>query len=161
MDRRRFIQSVAIATAGMNTLESFAGQKAAGSKTAQPTVSPSSLIPAKDIDVESHTKLCTFKQGSQTWTVYEDLRTRDGAISFVSSAGNGRVLTRNAEATFADADPPYLGLSIKDIGMSGPDLLADRLLQHGDPLLREQDQYRAGVGDSGNRHILVAELGAA
>src|SRR5271156_6749849 len=114
MDRRRFIQSVAIATAGMNSLQSFAGQKAAESKTAASRVSSSSLIPSRNIDVEGHTLLCTFKQGAQTWTVYEDLRTRDGAISFVSSAGNGRVLTRNAEATFADADPPYLGLNIKD-----------------------------------------------
>jgi hypothetical protein len=147
MDRRRFIQSVAIATAGMNTLQSFADQKTTGSKTAQPAVSTSSLIPTKSIDIEGHTLLCTFRQGSQTWTVYEDLRTRDGAISFVSSAGNGRVLTRNAEATFADADPPYLGLNIKDIGMSGPDLLADRLLQHGDP---DPEQVRAAAPPMGS-----------
>ncbi len=148
MDRRRFIQSVAIASAGMNSLQSFAGQKAAESKTAASGVSSSSLIPAKNIDVEGHTLLCTFKQGTQTWTVYEDLRTRDGAISFVSSAGNGRVLTRNAEATFADADPPYLGLNIKDIGMSGPDLLADRLLQHGgDP---DPEQVRAAAPPMGS-----------
>ncbi len=33
------------------------------------------------------------------------------------------------------ADPPYLGLNLKDIGMSGADLLADRVLQNGDPIL--------------------------
>ena len=32
MDRRRFIQSVAVATAGMNSLQSFAGQSAVESK---------------------------------------------------------------------------------------------------------------------------------
>jgi hypothetical protein len=111
---------MAIATTGMNSLQSFASQSAPESKTAASGVFASSLIPAKNIDVEGHTLLCTFKQGQQTWTIYEDLRTRDGAISFLSSSGNGRVLTRNAEANFPDADPPYLGLNIKDIGMSGP-----------------------------------------
>jgi hypothetical protein len=147
MDRRRFLQSVAIATAGMNSLESFATEKTAGSKPPATGVYPSSLIPAKNIDVEGHTLLCTFKQGPQTWSVYEDLRTRDGSISFVSSSGNGRVLTRNAEANFPDADPPYLGLNIKDIGMSGPDLLADRLLQHGDP---DPEQVRAAAPPMGS-----------
>src|SRR5258708_16224970 len=102
MDRRRFIQSMAVATAGMKNVQSFAGQNATGSKTAASGVSPSNLIPAKNINIEGHTLLCTFKQGPQTWTVYEDLRTRDGAISFLSSSGNGRVLTRNAEANFPD-----------------------------------------------------------
>lgn len=147
MDRRRFIQSVAIASAGMNGLHSFAGQRAAESKTSSFGVSSSNLIPAKDIDVQGHTLLCTFKQGPQTWTVYEDLRIRDGAITFLSSSGNGRVLTRNAEANFADANPPYLGLNIKDIGMSGPDLLADRLLQHGDP---DPEQVRAAAPPMGS-----------
>jgi hypothetical protein len=147
MDRRRFIQSVAIATAGMNSLESFADQKATGAKTSASGASSSILLSARNIDVEGHTLLCTFKEGPQTWKVYEDLRTRDGAISFLSSAGNGRVLTRNAEANFAEADPPYLGLSIKDIGLSCPDLLADRLLQHGDPNL---EQVRAAAPPMGS-----------
>ena len=47
--------------------------------------------------------------------------------------GIARVLRKTAEATFADDGPPHLGLDIKDIGMSGPDLLADKLLAHGDP----------------------------
>src|SRR5882757_8311 len=150
MDRRRFLQSMAVATAGINSLPSIARQRVAESKTVASSVSSSSLVPARSIDVEGHTLLCNFKQGPQTWTVYEDLRTRDGAISFLSSAGNGRVLTRNAEANFPDADPPYLGLDIKDIGMSGPDLLADRLLQHGgDP---DPEQVRAAAPPMGSAH---------
>jgi hypothetical protein len=149
MDRRRFLQSMAVATAGINSLPSIARQRVAESKTVASSVSSSSLVPAKSIDVEGHTLLSTFKQGPQTWKVYEDLRTRDGAISFLSSAGNGRVLTRNAEANFPDAAPPYLGLDIKDIGMSGPDLLADRLLQHGDP---DPDQVRAAAPPMGSAH---------
>ena len=33
--------------------------------------------------------------------------------------------------------PQHLGLDIKDIGMAGPDLLADKLLEHGDPIEEE------------------------
>ena len=140
---------MAVATAGINSLQSFAGQ-ARGSKPAASGVPGPALLPAKSIDVEGHTLLSNFTQGSQTWKVYEDLRTRDGAISFLSSSGNGRVLTRNAEANFPDADPPYLGLNIKDIGMSGPDLLADRLLQHGsDP---DPEQVRAAAPPMGSAH---------
>ena len=42
------------------------------------------------------------------------------------------------EAAFAEATPPYLGLSMNDIGMAGADLLADRLLQHGGAAVREE-----------------------
>lgn len=42
-------------------------------------------------------------------------------------------MPKSAEATFEDANPPYLGLSLKDVGMSGRDLLAEKLLQNGDP----------------------------
>jgi len=142
VDRRRFIQNMAVATASLNTLPSIASQNSVASN-----VSGSGLLPAKEIDIEGHTLLCSFKRGDQTWKAYEDLRTRDGSISFISSGGNGRVLTRNAEANFADADPPYLGLDIKDIGMSGPDLLADRLLQHGDP---DPEQVRAAAPPMGS-----------
>jgi hypothetical protein len=61
MDRRRFIQSVAIATAGMNSLEPFAGQQNAWPKTTASGVSTSELIAARNIDTEDHTQLCTFK----------------------------------------------------------------------------------------------------
>jgi hypothetical protein len=149
MDRRRFIQNMAVATAGMNSMPSFAGQKDAHTNPAHRDLSTSGLLPAKNIDVEGHTLLCTFKQGAQTWKVYEDLRTRDGAISFVSSSGNGRVLTRNAEANFPGPDPQYLGLALKDIGLSGPDLLADKLLQNGDP---DPEQVCAAAPPMGSAH---------
>ena len=100
------------------------------------------------VDVEGHTVVSKFTSTGSgsgagaggrtgaarvTWTVYEDLRTRDGAITFVGSNGESRVLTKSAEASFADeAVPPYLGISIEDIGMSGRDLLAEKLLAHGD-----------------------------
>src|SRR6202034_1048513 len=84
-------------------------------------------------DVAGHTFVCELKVGASGWKVYEDLRTRDGAITFISAAGASRVLGKSAEATFAEADPPYLGLKLAEIGICGPDLLADKLLQHGDP----------------------------
>ena len=86
-----------------------------------------------DIGIEGHTLVCEFKIGPTSWKVYEDLRTREGPLTFVSSQGTSRVLTKSAEATFAEASPPWLGLSLKHIGMTGRDLLADRLLQNGDP----------------------------
>ena len=70
--------------------------------------------------VEGHTLLCTFSRNGETWKVYEDLRTRDGAITFVSSSGTARVLRRLRKQAFADDGPQHLGLDLKDIGMAGP-----------------------------------------
>jgi hypothetical protein len=83
--------------------------------------------------------LCTFSRGDEHWKVYEDLRVRDGVITFVSSTGKARVLPKSAEAVFAEEGPQYLGLDLKEIGMAGPDLLAGKLLSHGDP---DEDEVR-------------------
>lgn len=98
----------------------------------------SGLLPPTKLDVSGHTKLCTFSRNKETWVVYEDLRTRDGVITFVAGDGSGRVLRKTAEAAFASEGPQHLGLDIKDIGLAGPDLLADKLLAGGgDPDERE------------------------
>src|SRR5690348_4831907 len=81
-------------------------------------------------DISGHTQISEFTLDGTHWKVYEDLRDRDGAITFVSPSGS-RVLTKSAEACFA-TDPPHLGLSMDDIGLSGRDLLADKLLAGGD-----------------------------
>jgi len=107
MDRRQFLQTVA------------AGVTYTGMPTAEST--------------EAAAPLCEFQLGRATWRVFEDLRERDGALTFVSSRGEKRVLTKSAEANFAEAQPPYLGLSLKDIGLANADLLADKLLAQGDP----------------------------
>jgi hypothetical protein len=136
MDRRRFLEIAAASTAALRSIASLA-------ETA-PAV-PHSLAPlrgqlrASDISVEGHTRLCRFTRGKEEWTVYEDLRTRDGAITFVSSGGAARVLAKSAEAVFADDGPQYLGLKLSDIGTSGPDLLADKLLKDGEP---DEDEVR-------------------
>jgi hypothetical protein len=112
MDRRRFIQNLALTTVGAELAGAAEAVEAAS-------------------DTEGHTLLAEFKIQDVAWKVYEDVRTRDGAITFVPSHGAARILMKSAEAAFAEANPPYLGLSMNDIGMAGADLLADRLLQHG------------------------------
>ncbi len=109
MNRRDFLQTVAASTAlSLDVVPTPA------TTLAQPTGDP----------------VAEFTDHGVAWKVFEDLAQRDGAITFVSSQGK-RVMSKNVEAAFAEADPPYLGLKIADIGMSGPDLLADELLKHG------------------------------
>lgn len=112
MDRRQFLQNLAATAASIETLSntSLAGT-AAG--------------------IDGHTLLCEFKLNAASWKVYEDLRSRDGVLTFVSSTGGQRVLAKSAEASFAEGTPAHLGLRLEDIGMSGADLLADRLLASG------------------------------
>jgi hypothetical protein len=122
MDRRAFLQNLAATAAGIEAL------KASALSGAEPAF-PAQAAPA---NIEGHTFLCEFKHNNATWKVYEDLRVRDGVITFVSSTGAKRVLPKTAEPSFREDRPYYLGLSMNDIGLSGPDLLADKLLAHGD-----------------------------
>lgn len=90
-------------------------------------------VAAARVALDGHTLLSTFDRDGVTWKAYEDLRVRDGAITLVSSAGTAYVLPKTSEPVFAADGPAYLGLSLDQIGLSGPDLLADKLLAHGDP----------------------------
>jgi hypothetical protein len=127
MDRRRFLKSSAITSAA-----AFLANPAAASE-ASPSLDAlkASLVHGETVNVEGHAHLCEFKLNGENWNVYEDLRKRDGVITFVSSAG-ARVFAKSAEASFAEETTPYLGLSLKEIGLSPRDLLADRLLERGD-----------------------------
>ncbi|HSU18447.1 MAG TPA: hypothetical protein VLI45_01775, partial [Acidobacteriaceae bacterium] len=145
MDRRRFLQTVAASAAAVNTLGAVAEQ--AGVRGPRP--SPAGVVPGAEADVHGHTLICTFAREGDTWKVYEDLRTRDGAITFVSSKGVARVLPKTAEQTFAEDGPQHLGLDMKDIGMSGPDLLADKLLANGDP---NEDEVRRAAPPMNSVH---------
>jgi hypothetical protein len=126
MDRRDFIKTLTASTAALHTLAGYAG-------TTGILPSSDNFLPAAAAPVDGHTKLASFTRDAKTWTVYEDLRVRDGVLTFVCSDGNARVLRKTAEATFAEDGPHYLGLHLKEIGMADADLLADRLLAHGDP----------------------------
>jgi hypothetical protein len=135
MDRREFLRDLGVKTAALGYVATaeMAGTAERAKAAAFVPATELGVISEAAPDVSGHTLVCEFKVEATAWKVYEDLRTRDGAISFISSVGASRVLSKSAEATFAEADPPYLGLKLADIGMSGPDLLADNLLQHGDP----------------------------
>ena len=128
MNRRRFLQSMAAGTAAMHGLAS----------AAEPPDAPA--IPRAELrgthsqaSVDGHTELSRFVLDGERWTVYEDLRTRDGAITFVSSSGQARVLPKTAEAVFAEPGAKYLGLKLSKIALAGPDLLAEKLLANGEP----------------------------
>jgi len=121
MKRREFIQSLAGTAAGL----AFANPAAA-------FVTPCSSEASSTSTLDGHTLVAEFKVNAASWKVYEDLRTRDGDITFVSAQGASIVLPKNSEAAFAEINPPYLGLSMDEIGLSGPDLLADKLLADGD-----------------------------
>lgn len=143
MDRRNFLQGVVLTTLAAGVL-SKSSQTEADPKRDSASIDPEEILLSSisESDVQGHTLLCEFTLGSANWKVYEDLNTRDGTFTFLCSKGGGVVLSRNSEATFADPATHYLGLKIEDIGLSGPDLLADRLLKNGDP---DQDQVRVAV----------------
>jgi hypothetical protein len=115
MDRRHFFQTLAVTAACIVTF----------------SISSLAAMPPAAGSLAGHTLVCEFKLDGVSWKVYEDLRTRDGVMTFVSSTGTRRVLAKSAEASFPEAAVPYLGLSMKDIGMSSADLLADKLLAGG------------------------------
>lgn len=81
---------------------------------------------------EGHARIAGFDLAGAAWNVFEDLRTPDGALTLIGPHG-GCVLGKRTEACAADTATPYLGLALKDIALADADLLADRLLRHGEP----------------------------
>ena len=142
MDRRDFIKSITASTAALHTLAAHAS-----SIGIMPSIA--GLMPASAASLQGHTKLVSFTRNAETWTVYEDLRVRDGVLTFVCSDGNARVLRKTAEATSASEGPQYLGLDLKEIGMADADLLADKLLAHGDP---SEEEVRRAVPPMNSDH---------
>ena len=142
MDRRDFIKSVTASTAVLHTLAARAGSM-------DPTTSTSGAINASAAPIEGHARLATFTRDGATWTVYEDLRVRDGVLTFVCSDGTARVLRKTAEATFTDDGPQYLGLELKEICMADADLLATKLLADGDP---REDEVRRAIPPMNSDH---------
>ncbi len=134
MDRRRFLEGLAVTAAGVSHLQGVA-QKADNGKSSAPLKGArgSAWRSVENINIEGHILVCEFNTDREKWKVYEDLRTREGAMTFLSSRGDGRVLTRSVEASFADMAAPYFGMSLAEVSTSGPDLLANHLLRKGDP----------------------------
>jgi hypothetical protein len=133
MDRRRFLHNMAVNTAAFPYLSLLSPSSAQQSRAIDFSETiETGLDVGTTPDVTGHTLICEFTIESMEWKVYEDLRTRDGSIAFLSSQGS-RVLPKSAEASFAESGTAYLGMNLKDVAMSGPDLLAERLLRDGDP----------------------------
>jgi len=129
MHRRDFLQGIAATAAGLEILSHSVGVSAQTS----PPVSRKPRRKEEDTSsLAGYTLIAAFKTEADSWKVYEDLRSREGSLAFVSSFGETRVLTKSAEGSMPEGNP-YLGLALKEIGLSSPDLLADRLLQDGDP----------------------------
>ena len=138
MNRITFLQNAAAGAVALNSLPALAVEASQSAAKNQSRRGRSlGVVSASKTSTEGHTLLCTVSHGGKQWKVYEDLRTRDGGITFVSSTGTARVLPKTAEAVFAEDGPQYLGLGLKDIGMSPRDLLADKLLANGDPVEAE------------------------
>jgi len=133
MDRRDFFQAVAVAAA---SLEVFGGSSVAAESGFLALSKVSEHPPVDPVSTEGYTVVCEFKRRSVSWKVYEDLRTRDGSIVFVSSAGETRELTKFAEASMAEGTP-YLGITLKEVSLAPADLLADHLLK--DRALKDGD----------------------
>jgi hypothetical protein len=94
------------------------------------------LSHSEEVPVDGYTKLADITIDGSKWTVFEDLRQRDGNIVFRADNGQERVFPKYAEASFWPASPKYpkyLGMSMRDIGMDPRDLLADELLKDGEP----------------------------
>src|SRR6185436_1382438 len=96
MNRRKFLHDAAVASAAISLY-----------KTTNPVLAtPLETIPADKADIDGHTLVSEFKLENTSWKVYEDLRVRDGVLTFLSSRGEAKALSKRAEATFAEADPP-------------------------------------------------------
>jgi hypothetical protein len=128
MDRRRFLQNIAAGTVALDSL----ARARISSQTKTIEEVQTHMRTAIPVSTDGFTEICHFQRGTEKWRVYEDLRTRDGSIVFISADGKTRELIKSAEASVAEG-PLYLGLTVKEIARSGPDLLAERLLNNGDP----------------------------
>src|SRR5579863_2487541 len=130
MHRRDFLQGIAATAAGIDLLS----RSVRASAHTRPPVARKTPRNEPDmaVSLEGYTQVSSFKSDTESWKVSEDFRTRDGSVVFMSASGKTRVLTKTAEASMPEGSP-YLGLALKDIGLSSPDLLADRLLEDGDP----------------------------
>jgi hypothetical protein len=129
MRRRDFLQGMAASAA---SLEVLSRSDSVYGAMALPVERKAGGRVAAAVSIEGYALVAEFKTKADSWKVYEDFRTREGSLVFRSSSGDTRVLTKSAEASMPEGNP-YLGLTLKEIGLSSPDLLADHLLQDGDP----------------------------
>lgn len=122
VNRRLFLQIAGVGTASAVALPAAAqGQSAAPRQF------------ASDSATTGFVRVARFDDGGTGWTVWEDRRSPEGAIRFVSATGEAITLTKRLEAAYADDGPAYLGMDLATIAMADADLLAEALLAKGDP----------------------------
>ena len=132
MDRRHFLKA---------SVAGIAAAPVAARAMTESAVPPSLETLAADA-LAGHSRIADVTIDGEAWTVWEDLRHRDGALTLVSSRG-ALPLAKRTEPAFATAEPPYLGLQLKDIARAEADLLAEKLLAGGgDP---DEDRVRAAA----------------
>ena len=98
MHRRDFLQGVAVTAAGLEVLSRSIG---ASGQTKPPYTQRGGQKTngVVAVSLEGHTPVAEFKTKTDSWKVYEDLRTREGSLVFVSSSAETRVLAKSAEAS--------------------------------------------------------------
>jgi hypothetical protein len=116
MQRRQFLQTLTTAPAAAIAVADAAEEQS------QPQPRTDGL-----------TQISKFVLAGESWKVYDDLRTLEGPLVFVSARGRSRTLARSGEPCFPDTGPAHLGIEMSEIGTAGADLLADALLKDGDP----------------------------
>jgi hypothetical protein len=107
------------------------------SNSSQSGAESSASFSGTQIPIDGYSKHAEIQVEGVRWSVYEDLRSRDGHIIFASVDGHQRVFPKTAEASFWQESSKYprnLGLKMSDVGMNLRDLLADRLLEEGEPI---------------------------
>jgi hypothetical protein len=128
MNRRKFLKTTGASVGGAVVFPPGLLAMAAGPGSE----SPPPLTPTW----AGFSAMAEFEYAGEIWNVYEDWRSREGDLIFVSGE-KIQILSKTAEATFADSaqgNKPYLGLSLEEVVGSRSDLLAERLLsQGGDP----------------------------
>ena len=125
MDRRQFLQHglAATAAAGVGVGVGMPATAATPAKLPKPT-----LQALAGNALQGHTRLCAFHEDGTEWTVYEDLRTSEGAISFVCSGGM-LTLGKRTEAAFPSDKPPYFGMKLAEAPV--PQRLGKRIVAMG------------------------------
>ena len=134
MDRRYFLKGLT-ATGALASLGRAQALVPAGAKSpAQSIRAPVAPVrmPASRLTLDKHATVAGFSEAGHSYRVLEDLRNPDGAIVLVAD-GLACTLSKRTEAVYDEATQPYLGLKLSEVALAEADLLADRLLAHGEP----------------------------
>ncbi|KAF2425808.1 hypothetical protein EJ08DRAFT_384261 [Tothia fuscella] len=90
-----------------------------------------------NIRTSQYTHQTDIQYDEEKWMVWEDLTKRDGVIVFQSAlTKEQRVFSKTGEASFQPKHPTYpkhASIPLSQIGLSPSDLLANALLQKGEP----------------------------